>query len=279
MPTYTTPSPVLASLELGVATVSVTATDAAESTVEVLPSDPGRDGDRRAAEQTTVAFVGGRITVRGPKARGLFGRPGSVEVIIQVPTGSRLSAESQVGPIRTVGRLGECRVRSGSGDIRLEDVGALDALTGNGLVEVRSVTGDATVRSGNGRVQLGPVTGNVVVKTGAGDSQVGDVGGDLRAASGYGDIVAGSVRGSVTASSGFGAVRVGGLSHGHASLKTGKGDIEFGLVAGTAASLDVHTGFGRLRNALDEVSGPDGSDRVVQVQARTGFGDVVVRRA
>ena len=54
------------------------------------------------------------------------------------------------------------------------------------------------------------------------------------------------------------AVTSGSVSsqRGSVSLKTGFGEIEIGIHAGTAARLDVSTQFGHVRNLMDAASAP-----------------------
>src|SRR6185437_1513502 len=112
-----------------------------------------------------------------------------------------------------------------------------------------------------------------------GDSWVGAVEGDLRINAANGDIAVDRAGGSVDASTANGDVRVGDVTRGAASLKTALGRVEVGIHAGTAARLDVHTTMGRVRNELDAADQPASTEERVEVRARTGFGDIVIRRA
>ena len=69
------------------------------------------------------------------------------------------------------------------------------------------------------------------------------------------------------------------MTRGAAALKTGLGEIEIGISAGTAARLDVHTQFGQVHNQLDAADGPRPADQAVEVRARTSYGDIMIRRA
>jgi hypothetical protein len=61
-------------------------------------------------------------------------------------------------------------------------------------------------------------------------------------------------------------------------LETGFGELEVGISEGTAAWLDVSSLYGTVRSELDASDGPETSDETVKVRARTGYGDVVIRR-
>jgi hypothetical protein len=73
-------------------------------------------------------------------------------------------------------------------------------------------------------------------------------------------------------------VRVDELVRGSAVLETGFGAVEIGIREGTAAWLDIDSGQGVIRSELDTAEGPEQAEDTVKVRARTGFGDIVVRR-
>ena len=98
-----------------------------------------------------------------------------------------------------------------------------------------------------------------------------------RAASGSFDID--RADGSVTATTGSGAIRVGRMTHGQAELMTGSGNIEVGIADGTAASLDVNSERGSVRNSVASPESPDASDAQLTVRARTRHGDIIIQRA
>ena len=102
---------------------------------------------------------------------------------------------------------------------------------------------------------------------------------DLRVHGANGQVTVGQAAGDVDASTGNGDIRVGGVTRGTAALKTGFGEIEIGLSAGTAARLDLYTHFGRVHNQLTATDGPEASDQVVEVRARTSHGDIVIHRS
>lgn len=281
MPTYETPEPISVELDIPVGDVRVTASDRFDTSVDVRPSDPGYELDVRSAAQTRVEFVDGRLQVIAPKGRagGLLGKPGSVDVTIELPAGSRVRADAQVAAIRAAGRLGECRIRTGAGDVQLNHTGPLDLHTGAGAVLVDSVLGHAEVDSGAGRIRLGDVDGTAVVKNSNGDTWIGRISGELRANGASGTIRVDRAEADVTANTASGDVRIGALVRGSASLSVGFGEVEVGIDPGSAAKLDVHTKFGRVVNELDEVAAPAASDEVVSIRARAGYGDIVIRRA
>jgi DUF4097 and DUF4098 domain-containing protein YvlB len=281
MPTFDTPEPISVTIDLAVGDARITASERGNTVVQVRPSDGSREADVRAAEQTRVEYAAGRLLVKAPKQRGLgvFGRCGSVDVTIELPAGSDVQSDASVAAFRSVGRLGECRVKTSAGDIQLDHTGTLDLATGAGGVVVDRVAGHADVSTGTGRVRLRAIGGTAVIKNADGDCWIGEVVGDLRANTANGDITVDRAKAGVTANTANGDVRIGEVARGSASLKTACGEIEIGIRAGTAARLDVYTQFGKVHTLMDPVDSPEPSDDTVDVRARTAYGDILIRRS
>jgi DUF4097 and DUF4098 domain-containing protein YvlB len=279
MPTYSTPEPIQAVVEFAVGEARISASDRDDTVVEVRPSDQNHDADVQAAERTRVEFVAGRLEVKGPKQRKPFGKPGSIDVTVALPTGSRLSGTTGMGTFRSEGQLGNSRLSTGAGDILLAGTGTLDANSGVGAVIVEEVDGTADISTGSGRIRLGAVRGNAEIKNSNGDTWVGEVRGDLRVKSANGSVDVDRAQGGVEATTANGALRVGGLTTGSASLKTALGAVEIGIADGTAAQLDLHTTLGTVRNQMETTDRPGPADQVVEVYARTGYGDITIRRS
>ncbi|GIF40323.1 DUF4097 family beta strand repeat-containing protein [Actinoplanes xinjiangensis] len=281
MPTFDTPGPIIANVDVLAGELRVVAGDRPDTIVHVRPADESEERDRRAAEQTRVEMASGTLTIRGPRhpAFGVFGKVGVVDVLVELPAGSEVDAKIGAGGIRCSGELGDCRLRSGAGDVQVEQSGSADLTTGFGLVAVENVTGDAKLTTGSGKLRIRSVAGPAVLKNGNGESWVGHAGSELRIHSANGDIVADHAAGSLTANTANGDIRVRELVRGTATLRTAAGRIEIGIRQGTAARLDVHTHYGRVRNEMTSTDGPATTDEQAEVRARTSFGDIVIRRA
>jgi len=281
MPEFDTPELCTIEIDLVAGDVRLTATERGTTAVSVRPTDDSVDADVRAAGQTRVERTAAGILVRAPRQRnlGLFGKPGSVDVTIELPAGSHVRGEASIGGFRATGRLGDCRVKLGAGSIGLDQSGPADLRTGAGAVEVDLVAGPAEVTTGSGRVRLAAVGGPAVLKNSNGDIWAGEVAGDLRASTANGAVTVGRAGGDVDASTANGDIRVGEVTHGTAALKTGMGEIEIGISEGTAARLDVYTHFGRVHNQLTAADGPGSADQLLEVRARTNHGDIVIHRA
>jgi hypothetical protein len=282
MPTFETPRPITATIEVIVGDVRISAVDRGETLVEVRPSDPDSEADIRATEQTRVEFADGRLLVKTPKPRralGLFGKTGSVDVVIAMPTGSELYGDAAVAAFHGAGEFGACRIRTATGDVRLDRTGPLEITTGSGAIVASSVAGDAQITTATGAIRVGVIAGGAVVKNSNGESRLGTIGGDLRVRTSNGDIVIGDARGGVDAATAIGSIRLGTVHRGGVNIRTATGELEVGIAAGTAAYLDLNTQFGKVLNDLDNAGAPGPGEQHVEIRANTSFGNIIVRRA
>ncbi len=280
MPTFSTPQPIATTIDLAAADVRVLASDRSDTVVEVRPSTSSHEPDVKVAEQTRVEFTAAGLLIKGPRQRGLGVRKiGSVDVIVELPVGSQIEAEAGIGALRFSGQLGKCRAKIGAGSIDLEQAGPVDLQAGAGAITVDHVTGPAEITTGSGRLRVSQVDGPAVIKNSNGDTWLGMVTGDARVSTANGTIEIGNAGADVTASSANGGIRVDDLARGSASLKTSMGEIQFGVHAGTAARIDAYTRFGAVRNSMDTADSPEPTDEILEVHARTSFGDIVIRRS
>ena len=132
---------------------------------------------------------------------------------------------------------------------------------------------------GAGRIDIGRITGPATVKNGNGETAIGDVTGDLKANSANGRITVGTAHASVEAKSANGSVRIDDVTRGTVQLQTSVGDVEVGIHDTTAAWLDVNSKIGTVRNSLGASEGPGTAEETVEIHARTGAGDILIRRA
>ncbi|MCF4139762.1 DUF4097 domain-containing protein [Streptomyces sp. Tue 6430] len=278
MPAFETPEPISVTLELEVGTARITAGKRTDTVVEVLPRDGSDDNDVRAVQQTQVTCSGGRLTVRTPRKRSPFGKPGAVEVSIELPAGSDVRGTTAMGGLFCEGRLGDVTLKTSLGDLQADDVAGADLRTDLGDIRLTRATGDVEA-VGAGRIELGTVAGAATVKNGNGATGIDEVTGALKANAANGDIVVAVAHGAVTAKCANGRIRIGDVTRGRVDLRTSVGDVEVGIREGTAAWLDVTSKFGTVRNALGSSDGPADSDETVEVHARTSAGDILIRRA
>jgi DUF4097 and DUF4098 domain-containing protein YvlB len=282
MAVFETPRPISAMLDLSVADVRVIAGDRADTVVEVRPTNERRSADIKAAAQTRVEYSNGRLSVRMAKEWTRFtpfGGVASVDITIELPAGSAIHSESEMGSYDVDGRLEECLFKTGAGSIRLDRTGPLTASTGIGEIIADRVAGDAELKTGSGLVRVGSVDGATIVKSGNGDTRIGEVGGDLRVRTANGEIVIGQARASVVAKSANGRIRIGDVVSGTVVMETAAGEVEVGIHEGTAAFLDVKTHHGNVRSSLQASTSTEPSSSTVEVRARTSYGDILITRA
>ena len=280
MTTFETPQPITVTIDGGAGHVTIRASDRSDTVVDVRPTDPAESKDVQAAEETTVEYAGRRLSVRVPKfkLRSLIGRTPSVDVTIDLPSDSRADIKAWAD-VRSEGRLGEITVETAAGAVRVDETGRSKLKTAAGDVSLGRSVGHADVTTSSGKIWIGAVDGTAVAKTSNGDITIGEVTGDLRLNTANGDITVERALASVGAKTAFGSIRVGEVVRGSVELETSFGQLEVGVRQGTAAWLDVKSHFGNVRSRLEASDEPSSSDDTVEVRGRTGYGDIVIRRA
>ncbi|PKW05062.1 Putative adhesin [Streptomyces sp. 1222.5] len=223
MPKFATPAPVTAHLDIPAGRIQLIAADRADTTVEILPADPSKGRDVKAAERIDVSYDAGvlRITAREPAHR-VLGNPGSVEVTVQLPAGSHLHATAALAELRGVGRLGhvtldaaqatvkldetdEARLTLKAGDITLGRLaGPADISTQKGdLTVTEAHRGTLTLRTQHGRICVGAARGTSAtldagtaygrIHNALANTDGATAGLTIHASTGYGDIDARSL--------------------------------------------------------------------------------------
>lgn len=280
MPEFDTPSPIRAEIDTASGHVRIHASDRTDTIVEVTPSDPSRDADVKAAKETRVEYASGRLLVLTPKrfVRSMFSRGPSIDVRVELPSGSRLEVKGW-GDYRCEGPIGVSEFHVGAGTIRIEETARIALRTGAGDVRIERVAGDIEATTAAGRIALGVVEGSAKLKSSSGDIRVGEISGELRMRTSAGDVTVDHALGSVHAKTAYGNVRVGEVVRGSTVLETAFGTVEIGIREGTAAWLDASSSAGSVRTDLEGAPPPDAAEETVEVRARTGFGDVIVRHA
>ena len=280
MPSFDTPEPISATAHMEAGSLQFTASDSRTTVVEVRPRDPRKDLDVRTAEQTEVTCANGALTVRTPKS-SLFGlgRTGVVDVTVELPTGSRVDATGAWAQVLGEGRLGEVRVKTSSGDVRLDTTGPLRLTASHGSITVDRVEGRAEITTSSGSMRVGLLDGPAVLKNSHGSTTVGSATGELRVSGANGDIEIRRAEDSVTATTAHGTLRVDSVCRGTVQLETNHGAIDIGVREGTAAWLDASSGRGQVRNALTSSDTPGETEDTVKIRARTRWGNIDVHRA
>jgi DUF4097 and DUF4098 domain-containing protein YvlB len=267
--TFQTPGPTSLYVEIGSGQVTIHATETTETEVHV---------EGRGADEATVEQRGEEIVVIGPSLRaGIFSLGSSLTVTVTLPRDSDVAAKLGSADLDIAGRLGSTRVKSGSGEVRVESL-ARDAViqSGSGDVRVDGAEGDLRVKTGSGRVQVGRAAGSVVVATGSGRVSVDSTDGDASLKTGSGDVRVGSASDSLSVTSGSGDLEVGSISRGVLKARAASGDVRVGVPGGIPVWTDVSSVSGHVRSDLVGAGQPDEGQDYIEIRATTVSGDVTL---
>ncbi|OZC75263.1 hypothetical protein CH251_10885 [Rhodococcus sp. 06-462-5] len=278
MPEFATPTPIDLAIDLQVGSIDVVASERADTVVTVTPTNPSKAVDRKGAENTKVDFDGERLTVIGPKARiSFFGPTESVEVKVELPQGSRLTAEVAAGSLRTVGDLGAVRIKSSMGPVEVETAEDLWVRAGHGNATVGTALGSIDITADHGQIRLGTVVGDAAVKASHGSIMVRESGSDLDAKLSYGDLDVEKSLGGVSAKTAYGSITLHEVTSGAIEVESGYGQVTVGVRRGVPAWLDLSSKDGHVRNELTPEGAPDETEESVTIRARTRYGDIAIR--
>ena len=278
MPTFSTPIPIDLAIKLPVGAIEIVAGDRNDTVVTVSPTNRAKAVDVRGAQETKVDFDGQRLTITGPRPRFSFVGPfESIDVKVELPTGSRLTAENSSGPVTTIGRLGATRIKSSLVD--LDTTGDLWVRAMNGNVTVANADGGVEITADHGQIRIGTVTGDAILKASHGSITVAQSGGDLDAKLSYGDLTITKAMASVEAKTAYGSIELLEVSSGSVQVESGYGRVTIGVRPGVPAWLDLSSKDGRVRNELGADVAPESSEQTVSVRARTQYGDITVQHA
>jgi hypothetical protein len=174
MQKFDTPTPISAVLDIPAGRVQFIAADRADTTVEVLPADPGKSRDTRTAEQTTVTYADGVLRITAPTSDSrLLGPSGSLEVTIQLPADSRVEARTASTELRVVGRLGDITFEGAYRQIKIDEAASVRLTAIDGDVEVGRLNGPAEISTARGDIRIAEaVRGTVTLRTQSGDIAV-----------------------------------------------------------------------------------------------------------
>ena len=280
MPAYESPAPVDVSIDVGSSGhVEVVASDRTDTTAEVSPSNPDRPGDVSLAREATVTFENNRLRVRVQGRLKVLG-PGrdSVDVRVELPTGSRVEIETAYGSVRVRGELGASRIVAKYGNVSADRVGDLVLVSPHGEVDIAEVDGALDLTTAHGHVRIGRIAGAARLRGAHGTLTLGTAEGEVNVAT-SGALTIERALGDVTARTAYGAIRVLDAESGVLRLESAYKDVEVGVPTGVAAWVDAATAHGVVRNEL--APGPEaaGTDRTIELHLRADWADILIRRA
>jgi hypothetical protein len=154
MPTFVTPGPIAATVQVAGARVRVSASDRTDTVVLVEPIDKASRSDVKVADKTKVDFAGGRLSVKTTVSGD---KSGSVAITIDLPAGSSLVAYLAHSSVHADGPLGECELHVAKGRVQLDRINALQANIAAGEVVVGHVAGRASIEGSVVEVRISEV--------------------------------------------------------------------------------------------------------------------------
>jgi hypothetical protein len=172
---FDTPDPITAVLDIASGRIRLIAADRGDTTVAVGPADPGKRRDVKAADKTEVEFADGvlRIRTAAPKNQYL-GPSGDLEVVVELPAGSRIEAKTAGCELSGVGRLGDVVFEGAYRRIEVEEAASLRLTAVDGDVEVGWLGGPAHISTARGAILIDEVAqGAIELSTQMGDITVG----------------------------------------------------------------------------------------------------------
>jgi hypothetical protein len=171
---FDTPAPIAAVVDVPAGRVQVIAADRTDTIVEVLPAKASKGRDVKAAEQTTVQFDGGVLRIRTAlEGNQILGPSGSVEVTVQVPSGSNIEVKAAGAGFRGVGRFGEIDCDGVYGPVKIDEASNVRLAALGGDVTIGRLIGPAEIKTQNGDIRIAEAnTGTLVLSTQMGDVTV-----------------------------------------------------------------------------------------------------------
>ncbi|MEW1952569.1 DUF4097 family beta strand repeat-containing protein [Terrabacter sp. NPDC080008] len=276
---FDTTGPVNLKVEVIVGDVTLTAGDSTTTTIRLQPH--GKNG-AELAEKFTVEAHGNDVVVLAPKIRDSFfglGTKGSVDVEVELPSGSAVDVRTGAGDVTASGLLGDVRTTTGSGDLTFHEVGTAQLKSGSGDITLQSARGEASLKTGSGDVSVGAAGGRLDLVSGSGDISLRRSDAAVKAKTGSGDLFIGASTGDLELVTGTGDVELKAVHGGQVRTKTGTGDVTIAVAAGVAAYLDLNTVTGDVDIDLEQTAGPGDAEAQAMLSVHSGSGDIRVKRA
>jgi len=192
---------------------------------------------------------GNTITIGHEEDRDLM-RNISISYDIVTPAQTRLHSATGSGNQTVNGLAGPTDASAGSGDVRLNEIGAdVIARTGSGEITIAGVKGTLHASSGSGGIRGEQISGAITASTGSGDVRLTQAGsGDVEVSTGSGTVEVNGVNGAVRIGTGSGNIRAEGTPAGNWRLHTGSGDLTVELPQQTSFELYAHTSSGSIES-------------------------------
>ena len=264
---FETPAPTAVYVEIGSGDVDARAEDTDRTVIDV---------DGEYADEVLVEQRVDQIVVLAPARRaGFFGNRNDLRVRVTMPTGSELATKLGSADVTATGRLGKAKIRTGSGDVRLDDVDhEVVVETGSGDIGIGSVGGDLRVKSGSGDIEVDHLGGEGSIATGSGDVHIATAGGAVQVRSASGDLRVRDARNGVELSTASGDLYLDVVHRGRVTAKNVSGDINLGIPEGIPVWTDITSVTGSVSSDLAGAGEPAPGQDYVELRAKTVSGDI-----
>ncbi|MFL5790049.1 MAG: DUF4097 family beta strand repeat-containing protein [Actinomycetota bacterium] len=256
---YDTPGGLEVDIQLGAGDIEVDVRDAASTTVEI----DGYDNETPPTVRCDPAPGGGyRLTIEHRVKRKWFAIGGGLNIRLVVPPGTTVDGASGAADLNAHGTLAALTFRTGSGDLRFDDIdGDVQLTCASGDIEGRSVGGHLGFKGASGDIDVGTVTRGATIRSASGDIRIGRLDGPTIITVGSGDVTLRQI--------GPGSVNVRAIS----------GDVEVAVRSGLGVWLDVSSTSGDVRSNLDPDRDGSGETADLELTLNTVAGDITVDRA
>jgi len=219
---------------------------------------------------TQTEYLGERVRITSDSARGAV--PLHVDLVVQVPEGTRVALEHAVGELAAEGLKADVELELGAGRISARDgQGRLSADTGSGDVSVLNQRGEVSADTGSGDVSLEGIQGRIDIDTGSGDVRIRSSRGDaFELDTGSGQVTIEDSSASLELDTGSGGLEARGFVAGsRMHVDTGSGDLEIGGDLSALRDLEIDAGSGEVSLATSKAL-----DLRLAVDANSGDIDV-----
>jgi hypothetical protein len=167
------------------------------------------------------------------------------------------AAASGSGTIAVENIGADVRLRSGSGDLKVDSVKSLDAETGSGNIRATHVAGEILATSGSGRIEIEQVA--------AGSARIG---------TGSGDVTLRGAKGALKIDTASGEIHVEGQPNADWHIRTASGSIGLKLPSEASFNLDATTVSGGLKT--DRALTVEGFTSHNHLQGKAGNGGALL---
>ncbi|MCZ6599299.1 MAG: DUF4097 family beta strand repeat-containing protein [Acidobacteria bacterium] len=165
----------------------------------------------------------------------------------------------------------------------------LNLRTGDGNIDIRSLTAAAHLSTGDGNITVKDMEGNLTASTGDGDITTSDLVGDIQISTGDGNVEVAGRFAEVDIHTGDGQVELvaqqGSRVKAPWNVRTGDGSVTLRLPADLKADLDLDTGDGHIDLGLPVTVSGRADTRIrgalngggERVQVKTGDGSITLK--